>query len=451
MTRRLVIIGGDAAGISAATQLRRMKSLDEFEIVVLERSSRTSYAACGLPYLIGGFVASPDSLVVRTPEQHRAKGIDVRTRHEVTAIDVKASSVTVRNLDSGLDSALHYDDLLIGTGASGISPGWPGVDAQGVLQLRTLDDAAQVERLLVAGARRAVVVGAGYIGLEVAEGLLKRGLQVTVVERLDAPMGAVLDADMAAGVATAMRAGGINLRLGTAVTGFGVLGGRVRAVETAAGAVAADIVVIGLGVRPNADLARAAGIGVGESGGIKVDDHLRTDTLHIWAAGDCVESHHRITGQSVVVALGTHANKQGRVVGTNIAGGNAAFGGVLGTAITRFQDLEIARTGLTEREAAAARLDAVGVTTEATSRAPYYPGAQTMRIKVVVERRSGRLLGAQIVGGAGAGKRIDVLATALWNRMSAAEVAGMDLSYAPPFSPVSDPVLLAAGKAAAMI
>jgi NADPH-dependent 2,4-dienoyl-CoA reductase/sulfur reductase-like enzyme len=451
MTRRLVIIGGDAAGMSAAAQARRMRTPDELEIVAFERSSRTSYAACGLPYLIGGFVASPDDLVARTPEQHRAKGIDVRTRHEVIAIDVNASTVTVHDLDADLQCALHYDELLIGAGASGVSPPWPGIDAEGVLQLRTLDDAAQVERLVVAGARRAVVVGAGYIGLEVAEGLLKRGLHVTVVERLDAPMGAVLDADMATDVAVAMRAAGIDLRLGVAVTGFTVVDGRVTAVETVAGAVKADLVLIGLGVRPNADLARAAGIGVGASGGIAVDDHMRTDAPHVWAAGDCVESRHRMTGRPIVVALGTHANKQGRVAGTNIAGGDAAFGGVLGTAITRFQDVEIARTGLTEKEAAAAGLAAIGVTTKAASRAHYYPGAQAMKIKLVVERGTGRLLGAQIVGGAGAGKRIDVLATALWNEMTVAEVARMDLSYAPPFSPVWDPVLLAAGKAAAEV
>lgn len=451
MARRLVIIGGDAAGMSAAAQVRRMKTVDELEIVVFERFSTTSYAACGLPYLVGGFVTSPHRLVARTPEQHRAKGIDVRIRHEVTSIDVKASTVTVRDLDAGLESAWPFDDLLIGTGASGILPPWPGIDAKGVLQLRTLDDAAQVEQLLASGARRAVVVGAGYIGLEVAEGLLKRGLHVTVIERLDAPMGAVLDADMAADVADAMRAAGIDLRLGTAVTGFKVDGARVCAVETAAGSFEADVVVIGLGVRPNAELARAAGIGVGEAGGIQVDDHLRTDSPHIWAAGDCVESHHRISGRSVVVALGTHANKQGRVVGTNIAGGDAAFRGVLGTAITRFQDTEIARTGLTEREAAVSGSDVLGVTTEASSRAHYYPDAQPMKIKLVVERGTGRLLGAQIVGGAGAGKRIDVLATALWNGMSVAEVAEMDLSYAPPFSPVWDPVLLAAGKTAARV
>ena len=248
-----------------------------------------------------------------------------------------------------------------------------------------------------------------------------------------------------------MLAARINLQLGTRVAGFTTAGGRVTAVETAAGPIAADVVVIGLGVRPNADLARAAGIGVGEAGGIIVDDHLRTGTPHVWAAGDCVESHHRITGRSVVVALGTHANKQGRAAGTNIAGSDATFAGVLGTAITKFRNLEIGRTGLTEGEAGAAGFDAVGVTTEASSRAHYYPGAQPMRIKIVAERRTGRLLGAQIVGGEGAGKRIDVLATALWNKMTVAEVAGMDLSYAPPFSPVWDPVLLAAGRAASKV
>ncbi len=468
MIRRLVIIGGDAAGMSAAAQARRLKSADQLEIVVFERSTRTSYAACGLPYLVGGFVTSPDSLVARTPEQHRAKGIDVRIRHEVTAIDAKAGAVTVRDLDTALQSTVRYDELLIATGASGIAPPWPGIDAKGVLQLRTLDDAAEVERLIHAGARRAVVVGAGYIGLEVAEGLLERGLHVTVVERLATPMGAVLDADMATEVAAAIRSAGIDLRLGTAVTGFTVVAGRVAAVQTAQGPIDADIVVIGLGVRPNAELARAAGIGVGESGGIRVDERMRTDQPHVWAAGDCVESRHRVTGRNVVVALGTHANKQGRVAGTDIAGagvadadvpgaddagarpagGDATFGGVLGTAITRFRALEIARTGLAEREAASAGFAAYGVITEASSRAHYYPGAQPMKIKLVVEHKTGRLLGAQIVGGADSGKRIDVLATALWNQMTVAQVAGMDLSYAPPFSPVWDPVLLAAGKAA---
>ncbi|MEO8303057.1 MAG: FAD-dependent oxidoreductase, partial [Betaproteobacteria bacterium] len=405
-----------------------MASRGELEIVAFERGAYTSYSACGLPYLVGGIVEELDQLIARTPEQHRANGIDVRTHHEVTNIDAAASTITVRDLDTGRQSIERYDELLIATGASGIVPPWPGVDAKGVLQLRTLDDAAAMARRLDEGARRVAVVGAGYIGLEVAEGLLERGSNVTMIERLDAPMGAVLDADMAAGIADALRAAKIDLRLGTAVTGFTAVDGNVTAVDTTVGPVDADLVVIGLGVRPNVDLARSAGIGVGEAGGIIVDDHLRTGTAHVWAAGDCVESHHRITGRPVVVALGTHANKQGRAAGTNIAGGDATFGGVLGTAITRFRDVEIARTGLTEREAATAGFDAVAVTTEAQSRAHYFPGAQTMRIKIVAERGSGRLLGAQIVGGEGAGKRIDVLATALWNGMTVQDVGGMDLS-----------------------
>ncbi len=451
MTRRLVIIGGDAAGMSAAAQARRMASADALEIVAFEQGSHTSYAACGLPYLMGGVVGAPKELIARTPEEHRAKSIDVRIRQEVTAIDTEVSTVTVRDLVPGRESTTPYDELLIATDASGITPKWPGIDAEGVLQLRTLEDAAKIAQALLDGARRAVVVGAGYIGLEVAEGLLARGLSVTVIEKLDAPMGAVLDADMAAEVADAMRTAGIDLRLSTSVTGFTLSDGRVTAVETESGPVVADLVVIGLGVRANTELACAAGIPVGEAGGIIVDDHMRTGTPHVWAAGDCVESRHRITGRGVVVALGTHANKQGRAAGTNIAGGEARFGGVLGTAITKFQQLEIGRTGLTEGEAAKAGLDAFAVTTEASSRAGYYPGAQSMRIKIVAERQTGRLLGAQIVGGEDAGKRIDVLATALWNGMTVLEVGGMDLSYAPPFSPVWDPVLLAAGRAAATL
>lgn len=448
MTRRLIVIGGDAAGMSAAAQARRMAKPAELEILAFERGRITSYAACGLPYLVGGFVEDAERLVARSPEEHRARGIDVRIRHEVLAIDPKARTVKVRDLEAGSEHTERYDELLIATGASGVMPPWPGADAKGVLQLRTLDDAAELQRLIGGGARRAVVVGAGYIGLEVAEALVERGLEVTVVERLDAPMGSVLDADMAEAVAEAMRAAGVDLRLGSSVEGFDTKDGRVSAVRTDGGAIPADLVVVGLGVRANSALAREAGIAVGEAGGILVDDHMRTGTPHVWAAGDCVESRHRVSGASVVVALGTHANKQGRAAGTNIAGGDDSFGGVLGTAVTRFGSLEIGVTGLTERDAVKAGFDAVGVVTESVTRAHYYPGAQPIRIKVVAERASGRLLGAQIVGGEAAGKRIDVFATALWNGMTVDEIGGMDLSYAPPFSPVWDPVLLAAGKAA---
>ncbi|HMO49327.1 MAG TPA: FAD-dependent oxidoreductase [Rubrivivax sp.] len=448
MARRLVIIGADAAGMSAAAQARRLAKPEALEIVAFERGAHTSYAACGLPYLVGGFVESAQRLVARSPEEHRARGVDVRTRHEVTAIDAAASTLTVRDLEAGSERVERWDALLIATGASGVMPPWPGSDARGVFQLRTLDDAAAIEAQIAAGARRAVVVGAGYIGIEVAEGLLARGLSVTVVERLEAPLGAVLDADMTGAVADAMRAAGVDLRLGVSVQGFDAEGGQVRAVRTGAGTIAADLVVVGLGVRANAGLARAAGIRIGDAGGIVVDERMRTSLPNVWAAGDCVESRHRLSGASVVIALGTHANRQGRVAGTVIAGGEAGFHGVLGTAITRFGELEIARTGLGEREAAAAGFDAYATITEASSRAHYFPGAQLMRIKLVAERASGRLLGAQIVGGPQSGKRIDVFATALWNRMTVQDIGEMDLSYAPPFSPVWDPVLLAAGRAA---
>ncbi len=444
MTDRLVVVGGDAGGMSAAAQARRLRP--ELEIVVFERGDFTSYAACGLPYFVSGEVADRDSLVARTPEEFRSQGIDVRTRHEVTAIDTAARTVEVRSLDDGSTSTEAYDELLIATGATPVKPPLPGIDGPGVFDLRTIPDADAVRGALDAGARRAVVIGGGYIGVEVAEAFATRGLEVTLVELADQPM-LTLDTDMAALVTTALEGLGVDVRLGTGVTGFTHDAGRLIAIETVTGSIPADLAVVGLGVRANSALAAAAGIPVGASGGIVVDERLHTEVDGVWAAGDCVESCHRITGERMVVALGTHANKQGRVVGSNIGGVPATFGGVLGTAITKVGATEVGRTGLNEREAAAAGLDAFSVTAQAAVRAHYYPGADPVSVKLVVERGTGRLLGGQIVGGSGAGKRIDVVATALWNRMDVRDVAGMDLAYAPPFSPVWDPVLVAAGKA----
>lgn len=444
MTDRLVVIGGDAAGMSAAAQARRQRP--DLGIVVFERGAHTSYAACGLPYLVSGEVEARDRLIARTPEQFRAQGIEVHTGHEVVAVDTAGRTVTVRDLTDGAERTEPYDSLLVATGGAGIRPPIPGIDGPGVHEIRTLPDVDAILAALDDGARTAVVVGGGYIGVEVAEALVARKLDVTLVEQADQPM-PTLDPDVAALVTTALEDLGVSVRLGSAVTGFRHADGRLDAVETADGPIPADLAVIGLGVRPNTALARAAGIPTGPSGGIVVDEHMRTPVEGVWAAGDCVESRHRITGRPVVVALGTHANKQGRVAGTVIAGGRAAFGGVLGTAITRVGTTEVARTGLGESEATAAGFDAVAVTATGAARAHYYPGAGPVTIKLVAERGTGRLLGAQIVGGEGAGKRIDVLATALWNEMTVEEIAGMDLAYAPPFSPVWDPVLLAAGKA----
>ncbi len=345
---------------------------------------------------------------------------------------------------------LSYDQLVVATGAVPTRPDLPGIDLDGVFGVQTLDDGAAVLAALESRPRRAVVVGAGYIGLEMAEALVRRGLEVTVVEGGPAPM-ATLDPDMGALITAAMRGIGIEVRLDDRVRGIDG-DARVGAVVTATATLPADLVILGLGTRPNSGLARAAGIACGPTGGIVTDTHMRTPAHQgVWAVGDCVESHHLVSRRPVHVALGTHANKQGRVAGINIGGGDATFPGVLGTAVTKICDLEIARTGLSSREADDAGLPVVSATIESTTRAGYFPGAEPITTKVIAESGSGRLLGAQIVGRDGAAKRIDVLAAALWNSMTVDEIIGMDLSYAPPFAPVWDPVLIAARKAAGVV
>jgi len=312
-----------------------------------------------------------------------------------------------------------------------------------------LDDGLAVRAELDSGrVRRVVVVGGGYIGLEIAEAVRVRELEVTVVDRSPQPIG-TFDPDIGDRVAEAVRAMGITMVLGDGVAAIETgSDGRAVAVHTASGQVLpADLVVLGLGVRPAVGLARDAGVPLGTSGGIAVDQQMRTQAPGVWAAGDCVESLHRLSGQRVVVALGTHANKQGRVAGINIGGGYAVFPGVIGTAVTKVCSLEVARTGLSEQECREAGYAFVTTAVDSTTRAGYFPGAEPIRVKMIAEKRSGRLLGAQIVGREGAAKRIDVLATAIWNTMTVDEILSLDLGYAPPFAPVWDPVLVAARKA----
>jgi NADPH-dependent 2,4-dienoyl-CoA reductase/sulfur reductase-like enzyme len=299
-----------------------------------------------------------------------------------------------------------------------------------------------------AAGARVVVVGGGYVGLELAEALHRQGHAVTVIEAGAQPM-QTLDPDIGVLVADAIRGLGITLLTDTRVDAFETDDeGHVRAVMTGKQTIAADAVVLGLGVKPNVALAREAGITIGPSGGIATDARMATSAPGVWAAGDCVESHHRVSNRPVTIALGTHANKQGLVIGINVTGGDARFGGVLGTAVTKICEYEVARTGLNEREAREAGFDIDTATIESTSRAGYYPGATPITVKLVVERASRRVLGGQIVGREGAAKRIDVLATAIWNEMTAGEVVQLDLGYAPPFSPLWDPVLQAARRAA---
>ncbi|TLS41546.1 flavoprotein oxidoreductase [Streptomyces montanus] len=446
---RLVIVGGDATGMSAASQARRMRGPEELEIVAFERGHFSSFSACGIPYWVGGDVAERDQLIARSPEEHRERGIDLRMRTEVTELDVAAGRVRARDLESGAEEWTSYDQLVIATGARPIRPPLPGVDAPGVHGVQTLDDGqALIDTLARTHGRRAVVVGAGYIGVEMAEALIKRGYEVTVVNRGPEPM-ATLDPDMGRLVHEAMEGLGITMVNDAEVTKV-LTGedGRVRAVATEDAEYPADVVVLGIGVRPETALAKAAGLPLGDYGGLLTDQAMRVRGYeNVWAGGDCVEVLDLVSGRRRHIALGTHANKHGQVIGANVGGGYATFPGVVGTAVSKVCDLEIARTGLREKDARRAGLQFETVTIESTSRAGYYPDAAPMKVKMLAERRTGRLLGVQIVGREGAGKRVDIAAVALTARMTVEQMTTLDLGYAPPFSPVWDPVLVAARKA----
>ena len=446
-----MVIGGDAAGMSAASQALRRAEPGALRVIAFERTGYTSYSACGIPYWLGGELGSdtgPEVLVVRSPERHRRNGIDVRTRTEVVALDLERQEVLARPED-GEEYREGFDELVVATGAVPIRPELPGIDLPGIHGVQTLQDGTAVLDSLSNAPEHAVVVGGGYIGLEMAEALLARGLYVTVVEQASQPM-STLDPDMGALVGKAMVHAGIDLRTSTTVVGFGAgPAGRVGVVRTDTADLPAELVVLGIGVRPNCELARAAGMPLGETGGVRTDRRMRVlGHDNVWAAGDCVEVTNRVSGAAAHVALGTHANKQGRVIGTNLTGGYATFPGVVGTAMSRMGDLEVARTGLSESEARLAGFAFRTVTVESSTRAGYLPGAAPMTVKLIVELGRGRLLGAQIVGGQGAAKRVDVCATALCAGMTVEDMVGLDLGYAPPFSPVWDPVLLAARKAA---
>ncbi|WP_327292360.1 FAD-dependent oxidoreductase [Streptomyces sp. NBC_01198] len=452
MTERLVVIGGDAAGMTAASQARRRRADDDLEIVAFERGHHTSYSACGIPYWIGGTVPVRDTLIARTAAEHRARAIDLRLGTEVTEIDQERGRIRSRDAD-GAEQWTGYDHLVIATGAVPVRPPLPGIDAPGVYGVQTLDDGeALLGGLDRGGVRHAVVIGGGYIGVEMAEAMLQRGLAVTLIDRNEQPM-TTLDPDMGRLVRGALEGLGVLVVSGTPVRAV-LTGddGRVRAVATDDAEHPADLVVLGLGVRPETGLAAAAGLPLGAHGGLLTDRAMRVrDTERIWAGGDCVEVLNLVSGALQHIALGTHANKHGRIIGTNIGGGYATFPGVVGTAVSKVCDIEIARTGLKESQARAAGLRFVTAVIESTSRAGYYPDADPMTVKMLAERRTGRLLGVQIVGGEGAGKRVDVGAVALTAGMTVEQMLGLDLGYAPPFSPVWDPVLVAARKAAVAV
>lgn len=444
MPERVIIVGGVAAGMSAAAKARRTNP--NLEIVVYERSGYVSYGSCGFPYAIKGEIPQVEDVVVRTPTQFAKQGIDVHVRHEVLAINPSARTVHVRDLATGQELTDHWDKLLLTTGGAATRLPLPGAKLPGIFTLRSVEDAIAIKQW-IANVRptRGVIIGGGYIGMELAEALAAHGISLTLLERLPQVL-PNLDPEMAGHVQAELERQNVDVRLEHAVQ---AMAGdeRVREVHAGKQHIPAEIVIVSVGVRPNVELARTAGIALGPTGAVAVDDHQRTSVPGIWAAGDVAEAQHLVTGRPAWVPLGTTANKQGKVAGENIAGGDARFGGIVGSAVAKVFDLEAASTGLSEARARAEGFSVQTVSATANSRAHYMPGHQSIHVKLVYEEGTGRLLGGQLVGREGVSKRIDTIATALHAGMTIEQLADLDLSYAPPFSPVWDPILVAANLA----
>jgi len=447
LPKTIVIVGGVAGGASAAARARRLS--ETAKIIVVERGRYVSFATCGLPYFIGREVVKRDQLLLHTPDSLRARfNLDVRVLTEVVRIDRAAQTVELRDLKFGAWYRESYDALVLSTGAAPLKPPIPCIDRPGHFSVRTIPDVEAIDAWIDSyQARRAVVVGGGYIGLEMAEQLHCRGLGVTLVEALPQVM-APLDPEMAAWVHQALRAQGVALHLGDDVVAFEP----PRADEAAVASVVvlrsgirlpADLVILALGVRPEIGLAREAGLTIGECGGIRVNDHLQTSDPHIWAVGDAIEVRDGVTGAWSLMPLAGPANRQGRIAADNICGRPSRYRGTWGTAVLRLFGLTVACTGANETTLRRAGLPFEAIHIHPASHASYYPGATPMALKLLFSPDTGRVLGAQAVGNEGVDKRIDVLATALQAGMSVDDLAALELAYAPPFSSANDPVTLA--------
>lgn len=437
---RIVIVGGVAGGASAAARARRLS--EEAEIVVLERGPSVSFANCGLPYHLGGAIPERQSLLVQTAERLNARyDLDVRVRHEVLAIDRAAKEVAVRDLERGREYRLGYDALLLSPGAEPVRPPIPGMALPRVFTLRSLPD---LDALLAAasGARRALVLGAGFIGLELAEAFRRRGLEVALVERLPHVL-ATADPEMAEPLHRELRAAGVDLRLGCALEAFEAEGEGLRARLGDGTELRCDLAVVAVGVRPETGLARQAGLELGPTGGIRVDASLRTSDPAIWAVGDAVEVVDVVSGQPALVPLAGPANRQGRLAADAILGREARYGGSQGSAIVKVFGLAFASTGLSQAALEARGIPCRSVHLHPADHATYYPGAGLVHLKLCFDPAEGRLLGAQAVGASGVDKRIDVLATALRAGLTVHDLEELELCYAPPFGSAKDAVNMA--------
>ncbi len=439
---KIVILGGDAAGMSAASKLRR--SLPQAQIVVFEQTRETSYGACGLPYYIGGVNDDADKIRIRKPEAFLKSGIDLRLNHEAVAVDPVVKTVTARNLETDELVTERYDELVVATGTSPILPPLEGRDKEGVFTLKSIADAQDIrawaEQRCVSDV---VIVGAGYIGLELAESFVRLKKRVTMIEMAPRPM-MVMDEDFAPLISQALERHGVVLHTGEAVKSLAG-GDTVSGVITDKGEYAAQLVILSVGVRPNTSFLRDTGVELLPNGAVRVDEQMCSSLPHIYAAGDCASITSKVTGKPVYLPLGTNANKQGKVLGEVLCGQNSRLPGVLGTSMCRVIDLEVARTGVNEREAQEAGIPLRVVSTTAHTRPPYYPGGCELTIKLFFHAETKVLLGAQLAGLEGAASRIGMCALAIDAGVTASQLALADLGYAPPFNYVWDPVQLAAG------
>ena len=439
---KVVIVGGVAGGATAAARIRRLD--EQAEIVVFERSGYISYANCGLPYYIGGVIEDPEELTLQTPESFfRRFRIHMKVRHEVTAIHPEKKTVSVKDLETGAVFEESYDKLLLSPGAKPVWPNLPGMDSDKLFTLRTVEDTLRIKEFVDRNKpRSAVMVGGGFIGLEVAENLRELGLEVTIVQRPKQLMNP-FDADMAAFIHAEVRKHGVQLALGHSVEGFAEKKGGIQVLLKDNPPLQADLVVLAIGVTPESGLAKDAGLALGMKGSILVNDRMETSVPDIYAVGDAVQVKHYVTGEDALIALAGPANKQGRIAADNICGGDSRYLGSQGSSVIKIFNMTAASTGINETNARKSGLDVDTVILSPMSHAGYYPGGKLMTMKVVFEKETYRLLGAQIVGYEGVDKRIDVLATAIHAGLKATQLKDLDLAYAPPYSSAKDPVNMA--------
>ena len=439
---KVVIVGGVAGGATAAARIRRLD--EQAEIVVFERSGFVSYANCGLPYYIGGIIEDPEELTLQTPESFFSRfRILMKVHHEVTALHPDRKTVSVKNLETGEVFEESYDKLLLSPGAKPVWPNLPGMDSDRLFTLRTVEDTFRIKDFIKENApKSAIMVGGGFIGLEVAENLRELGLDVTIVQRPKQLMNP-FDADMAAFIHAEVRKHGVKLALGYTVEGFQEKDGGIDVLLKDSAPLHADMVLLAIGVTPESALAKEAGLALGIKGSILVNDRMETSDPDIYAVGDAVQVKHYVTGEDSLIALAGPANKQGRIAADNICGGDSRYLGSQGSSVIKVFDLTAAATGIKEANAKKAGLDVDTVILSPMSHAGYYPGGKLMTMKVVFEKGTYRLLGAQIVGYEGVDKRIDVLATAIHAGLKATQLKDLDLAYAPPYSSAKDPVNMA--------